>query len=138
MKEWLDWRKKTKMPYILHVVSPMVSFPSTLEGGVMKYYIEMLHDIIKEKISDERCPITEKRLCSIAVYGNKSDLSKLESFEADIVISCKVLSRSANFPMIGATLNLKPFTIDGRSAHTQIVIGRGLRKVEMGDIEVMN
>jgi hypothetical protein len=103
-----------------------------------KPFIEMLRDIFEEKIKDQRCPITNKQLRCVTVYGNgnKPDLSKLENFEADIVISCKVLSRSANFPMIGATLNLKAFTVSGRSAHTQIAIGRGLRIVQASDVEV--
>lgn len=119
LHELLELRRTTGVPYLMHVLVHRAG-----------YHIVAITRLITERAESLRCPVTSRPL--IVDYACGSDAEHVvERFQSgnqlDVLVSCKLMGRAVDVPLLAVTLNLKRFSLECTASFEQCVIGRGIR-----------
>lgn len=134
LEKFIEQRKNTGIPWLMHIIVPATKKKQA--PHTKQFYEKLLEHLQRMKL---RCPITNELLsCSYAFSGcsqvrNRSAIGRFANFRCDILVSCKMLGRAINIPMIGCTLNLRRF--GSVEALLQATIGRSVRTIDNADLE---
>jgi hypothetical protein len=124
LTHWLELRKSTGIPWQHHIVVP--------EAKMAKDICKITNDLLSKR----NCPIAPNRVLSaeyaISEEGEKDKprekirrdiaITHLETLKCDVILSYKVLGRSADFPLLATALNLRKFKDTTRDSHTQVIL----------------